>query len=414
MPALPRNRGFDHTAALLREGYDFIGNRCERLRTDMFETRLMLRRVVCMRGSAAAEIFYDGHRFTRVGAMPITVLKLLQDFGSVQLLDGSAHRHRKHMFLAIGAPVASAQLAASLTAELVRRRETWPTGQTIAVFDEIRTALTRAVLRWAGLAMAESGIAKRQREFSEMIEATGTIGPRNWRALLLRRRSERWARRVITAVRSGACDVPADSAIRAIAAHKEPDGRLLAPEVAAVELLNVFRPVVAVARFVVFGALALHRQPQTRERIASGDEAYLDAFVEEVRRTTPFFPFIGGRVREAFTWRGHRFAAGDWVLLDLYGTNHDSRRWPEPAAFRPERFLDRAPGLYDFVPQGAGDRSRTHRCPGERMTIDLVKAALRFLAALHYTVPDQDLTVDRARIPALPRSGLVITPLPSA
>jgi hypothetical protein len=63
-----------------------------------------------MIGAEAAEIFYGGDRFTRVGAMPITVLKLLQDVGSVQLLDVAAPRHRKGMFLFLTKPEAVAEL----------------------------------------------------------------------------------------------------------------------------------------------------------------------------------------------------------------------------------------------------------------------------------------------------------------
>jgi fatty-acid peroxygenase len=104
---MPRARGFDHSYAFLREGYDFIGNRCAELGSDVFRARLMLWRVICMRGASAAEVFYASDKFTRRGAMPLTVLMLLQDFGSVQMLDGKAHRHRKAMFTAIGRPQAA-------------------------------------------------------------------------------------------------------------------------------------------------------------------------------------------------------------------------------------------------------------------------------------------------------------------
>ena len=49
-----------------------------------------------------------------------------------------------------------------------------------------------------------------------------------------------------------------------------------------------------------------------------------------MRRAYPFIPFIAGRVREPFTWRGHDFRMGAWVLMDLYGTNHDPRVWRDP------------------------------------------------------------------------------------
>jgi fatty-acid peroxygenase len=167
--------------------------------------------------------------------------------------------------------------------------------------------------------------------------------------------------------------------------------------------------VVAVARFIVFAAKALHEHPDARRRIASGDRKYLDHFVQEVRRLSPFFPFIGGCVRRAFEWRGYAFPQGIWVILDLYGTNRDPRSWKDPAAFRPERFRD-PPNLFELVPQGAGHASVTHRCPGEEMTVHLMRTAvLLLLESVVYEVPEQDLSVDLSRIPALPSSGFVMS-----
>lgn len=96
---IPHDGSLDSTLALLRDGYDFIGKRSRRLQSDIFATRLMQRRAVCMVGEDAARAFYHPGRFTRRGAIPPTTLRLLQDKGSVQLLDGEAHRLRKAMFL---------------------------------------------------------------------------------------------------------------------------------------------------------------------------------------------------------------------------------------------------------------------------------------------------------------------------
>ena len=176
------------------------------------------------------------------------------------------------------------------------------------------------------------------------------------------------------------------------------------------ELINLLRPTVAVGRFVVFLALELHRHPDWRRRLAGGDDGARRAFVQEVRRTAPFFPVIAGTVREPFAWRGHAFREGDWVMLDLYGTNRDARVWDEPDAFRPERFLGREPGPFDIVPQGGGDFLADHRCPGEWLTIRLMEEATRLLLATPYDVPEQDLTVDLSRMPALPASHFVLRP----
>jgi len=409
MRTIPREVGFDHTLALAREGYNFIANRCDRLRTDVFQARLMLRRVVCMRGREAAEMFYAGDRFTRVGAMPASVLKLLQDYGSVQLLDGPAHRRRKSMFLSIGSPGEAARLAKIFADEWDRGLDRWQGRERVVLFDELRLMLTRAATDWAGAPLAEAELEARTRELAEMIEGTGSIGPRNWRAQWLRRRSERWARGVIDKVRSGEISPEGRCAVSIIAAHRDLDGRELDSGTAAVELLNVVRAVPAVARFIVFAAMALHESPDVRRRIAAGDAEYLDQFVQEVRRLSPFFPFIGGRVRRPFEWKGYSFPEAQWVILDLYGTNRDPRSWKDAEFFRPERFAE-APDKFQFVPQGAGDAATTHRCPGEELTVRLIRTAVRLLVdRTTYEVPDQDLTVDLSRLPALPRSGFVIS-----
>ena len=43
-------------------------------------------------------------------------------------------------------------------------------------------------------------------------------------------------------------------------------------------------------------------------------------------------------------WACQRVDPGTTVLLYLYGQNHSAALWPDPDAFRPERFLDRAIG----------------------------------------------------------------------
>ncbi|UKA56632.1 hypothetical protein LFT45_22395 (plasmid) [Arthrobacter sp. FW305-BF8] len=80
----------DSSLALLREGYTFISARYDEAGTDLFQTRLMLRPVVCIRGAAAAEFFYGGGRFSRTGALPRSAKHLLQDAKSVQPLKGQS------------------------------------------------------------------------------------------------------------------------------------------------------------------------------------------------------------------------------------------------------------------------------------------------------------------------------------
>lgn len=132
-------------------------------------------------------------------------------------------------------------------------------------------------------------------------------------------------------------------------------------------------------------------------------------FVQEVRRYYPFAPLIGAKVRKSFTWKGVRFKKGRLVFLDMYGTNHDQKLWDEPDAFRPERFQERKDSLYDFIPQGGGDPMKGHRCPGEGITVEVMKATMDFLVNdIDYDVPDQDISYSLSRMPTRPESGYIM------
>ncbi len=335
--------------------------------------------------------------------MPEGTLRLLQGRGSVQQLDDGAHRHRKTLFLSLLAPEALPTLEAEVTAAWRRHLPDWQRQERLVLHRAIRVMLCDAACRWAGLPQEGRDLARRAEEFGAMIDAAGSFGPRHLHARWLRRRSETWAARAL------ARPLPPGSPAAIIAAHRDAAGRPLPAQVAAVELINLLRPTVAIARFVVFAALALHRNPGMAARIAGGEAGFLRAFVQEVRRFYPFFPFVGGRARQAFDWRGRRFAPGDWVLLDLYGSNHDPQVWGDPERFRPERFGGMEPGPYRLIPQGAGHHATGHRCPGEWAVIALTGRLAGLLAgAVRYDVPAQDLRVRLDRMPALPESGFVI------
>ena len=90
MPRIPRDKSLDSTLALLRDPYGFIASRCRRYGADLFQTRLMLRRTICMTGPDAAELFYDPGRFIRRGTPLSRVENALFGRGDVHGLDGEA------------------------------------------------------------------------------------------------------------------------------------------------------------------------------------------------------------------------------------------------------------------------------------------------------------------------------------
>ncbi|MBS0264502.1 MAG: cytochrome P450 [Planctomycetes bacterium] len=286
MPEIPRDKWPESTLALLRDPYQFISKRCRRYWSDLFQTRLMFRKTICMTGPEAAALFYDEDRFTREGVAPGWLKKTLFGKGGVQGLDGEAHQHRKQMFMSLMAPERIDRLGSIATNWCGIYARKWAGMDQIVLYEEVNEILSRAVCDWAG---------------------------------------------------------------------------------------------------------------------------YADLFAQEVRRLYPFFPAVMARVRHDFDWKGFHFPEGRLVALDLYGTNHDPRTWEEPEAFQPEQFRRWDGCPFNFIPQGGGDHHKNHRCPGEWIAIELIKVSSNFLAGgVRYDVPEQDLSIDYARLPALPKSRFVI------
>jgi len=409
MPVIPRD-GFDGTIALARDPYRFIAERCRRHGGDLFRTRILLRETICVTGPRAAAMFYTSDHLIRAGAAPGRVQKTLFGVGGVQGLDSEAHRHRKRMFMSLMTPERIAALARLSVEAWHTWAERWAALRQVQLYGEVRELLASVVCWWAGVQVAPRELPARARQLTALFDAAGAMGPRHWWARLERRRVDRWIADVIERIRAGDEDPPEHSAARVVAWHRELDGSLLPPRVAAVELLNVLRPTVAVSVYLVFVAHAFHAHPGWRRKLAAAPDEWTEPFVQEVRRAYPFFPSVVARVRDEFRWHGYRFPRGTRVMLDLYGTNHDARAWRHPRDFRPERFAGRRIGAFELVPQGGGDADRQHRCAGERITIELMKVAARFLArSLAYAVPPQDVDVDLARLPAMVRSGFVMT-----
>ena len=410
MSEIPRERGLDHTLAFKREPYDYISKRCRTLASDVFETRILGRKTLCMRGKSAAELFYDPRYFMRHGAAPEPLQKTLLGTTGVQTLDDAAHRHRKAMFLAMMSASRIATLGQAFRNALQGRAQYWVRQRQVVLYREVQEILTKSVCRWAGVPLADDELGKRTSQLVALFDSAGRGGVKHLRSRFARRQAEQWLGALIDDARSGRFSAEEDSALDRIARHRDLNGEMLPTQPAAVELLNVLRPTVAVSVYIVFLVHALHRFPETRSWMPQGDEVIAEAFVQEVRRFYPFFPAVPAKVRESFRWSGYEFEAGTRALLDLHGTNHDERLWDQPDEFQPRRFLRWDGNAYTFMPQGGGDHLQHHRCPGEWLTIELMRQALGFFTSdIDYTVPPQKLELDTRRLPALPKSHMLLT-----
>jgi cytochrome P450 len=132
------------------------------------------------------------------------------------------------------------------------------------------------------------------------------------------------------------------------------------------------------ATAIAWGMELLVHNPAVMDTAREGDDAYLDALVKEILRIRSPIPISSARhVLEPFP-------IGQWmipphvaILVDAYGVHHDPQSYPQPDAFRPERFIAEPPEGYSFLPFGGGAR----RCLGASLAVLEMKIVLREILA---------------------------------
>jgi cytochrome P450 family 135 len=150
----------------------------------------------------------------------------------------------------------------------------------------------------------------------------------------------------------------------------------------------------------------LTRTPDVLERLTeeidSGDgDAYVTATVHETLRRRPVLPNAAPRlVMEPIEVGGWRYEPGVCLIADAYLLHHDPDVYPDPYAFRPERFLDEQPGTYTWIPFGGGRR----RCLGASFAMLEMKIVLRAVLA------QTELELAGAREEGARRRGITVSP----
>ena len=267
MSSIPSAKGIDSTLALLRNPYGFIPDTCRDLEGDLFETRILFQKTICMTGAAAAEVFYSEDGLVRAGSMPKRIQRTLLGEKGIQGLDGEAHRHRKRMFMSLMASERIEALENTTRDLLDRYARDWQAAEKVVLYDEVREILTRAACAWSGVPLPEAEVETRTAQMTALFQDAGAVGWKHWGARLARHRAERWIAGIIERVRDGSLQTGQESAAHVVATWRDLNGELLTSKVAAVELLNVVRPIVAVSAFIAQAAHALHRHPEWRQKL---------------------------------------------------------------------------------------------------------------------------------------------------
>lgn len=160
---------------------------------------------------------------------------------------------------------------------------------------------------------------------------------------------------------------------------------------------------------LAWGLQMLARAPAVAERVAAeielgDDDAYLTATIQEIMRLRPVLPNAEPRlVKQPVEIGGIRYPPGVVLIANAHLVHRDPDVYPQPLAFRPERFLEQPPGTYTWLPFGGGRR----RCLGASFAMLEMKIVLRTVLARSEPRPAH-AGPDRAR-----RRSITISPADS-
>jgi cytochrome P450 len=115
-----------------------------------------------------------------------------------------------------------------------------------------------------------------------------------------------------------------------------------------------------------------------RETVRSegGSDPIVEATIHEGMRSRPVIPIIGRRVTVPWQFGPYRVPAQTSVLVSILLLHHREDVYENPFAFQPERFLDRKPGTYTWIPFGGGIR----RCLGATLAMAEQRVVLGAIA----------------------------------
>jgi cytochrome P450 family 135 len=128
----------------------------------------------------------------------------------------------------------------------------------------------------------------------------------------------------------------------------------------------------------------------------AADGAYLDAVVKETMRLCPAAPIVVRKLLEPMELGGYEIPAGTTVAPCVHLVHRNAEVYPQPLAFRPERFLERPAGTYTWIPFGGGVR-RCLAAPYAQMLMKQVIGTV--VSEMDLSVPDPES--ERARKSAI-------------
>jgi cytochrome P450 len=334
------------------------------------------------------------------------ILEPLVGRHSVILLDGEAHLEQRKLMLPAFHGERMQRLSGLISELAEREVASWPVDEAIELHPRLQRLTLEIILRAVfGLEQGSQLDSLRQLLTDLLAFSESPLSllppPPPWLARFTpMAKFDRTSRKVDALIfelieqrrREGA---DGDDILAMLLSASHDDGSPMSPEELRDELMTAL---VAghetTASQLAWAFERLAHEPTVLARLhheldAGADEMYLTATIQEIMRQRPVLPNAEPRyVEQPVTIGGVRYPRGVALFANAYLVHHDPAIYPEPYAFRPERFLEseggRPPGTYTWIPFGGGRR----RCLGASFAMLEMKIALRAVLAGHELHPD--------------------------
>jgi cytochrome P450 family 135 len=368
---------------------------CQAKRGDFFTLHPQTGRWIVVTSDPATikEVFTGDPNLLYAGAGNI-VLQPILGSRSVLLLDGPEHLRQRRLMLPSFHGERMRVYADVMRAAAERAISQWPRGRRFDVLPSMQAITLEVILRavfgiteperlkemGGALRSVLDTVASRRRVLSLALTAgrTGPLSP--WgRFVAARRRPDELLHAEIEARRREG-DAERDDVLSLLLAARDEDGRALSDEELRDELMTLLvagHETTATALAWTLERLARHPRALAgvvAEQRAGGEEL-LDATIKETLRLRPVVPAVVRQLQAPMTFGGWDLPAGVHIGPSIYLLHRRADLYPDPLAFRPERFLERSYGTYEWIPFGGGVR----RCLGASFALFEMRIVLATL-----------------------------------
>jgi cytochrome P450 len=136
-------------------------------------------------------------------------------------------------------------------------------------------------------------------------------------------------------------------------------------------------------------------------------QAYVESTIHEGMRNRPVIPMLVRLVQRPWRFGDYVVAPRTPVAVSIIALHHRPDVYPDPHSFMPERFMNRKPGTYTWIPFGGGIR----RCLGATLAMAEQRIVLEAIARrTDLVAPDPAPEKPRMRnVTMIPRNGCRVT-----